>query len=484
MKYVLYALLAIIALFLILLLIAIIRAIKIKAKPTDRKSAAPFTKEDEDKYAEMLSEMIKVPTVSVPEGGDKTIFYEFREVMKKNFPLVFEKLETIDIDGNLLLYWKGNDSSKEPLLLMGHQDVVPVEESAWTKHKPFSGDIADRRVHGRGAMDCKCTVCAETAAVEELLEEGFVPERDVYLASSTNEEIAGGGALKIVKYFEDRGIRLAAAMDEGGAIVDGILPGMSELTAAVGIGEKGTANIKFTAKSAGGHSSTPPKNNPIARLSEFVNDVEKHDPFKQKIIPPVEAMFSHIAPFLKFPLRLVLGNMWLFKPLVAFAMPKLSPMAKAFVKTSYVFTMSGGSDAANVIPGEAYVIANIRPSFIQSLDECFGILKNIAAKYDIEAELLKGNSASDLVSLDSKELSYVGECVNAVYPGYCFTPYVQTGGTDCRYFQTVTDNCLRFTPIRMDAQQLAAMHAADENIGTDAVAAGVKFYKYWIKNHD
>jgi len=483
MKYVLYAILVLLGILIVLFVIAAVNAARIKAKPTDKKGQASFTPEEEQKYAQMLSAMIKVPTVSVPEGGDKAIFYEFRKVLEKNFPLIFSKLEVTDLDGNLLLRWAGKDSTKDPILLMGHQDVVPATENTWDRD-PFSGEISDRRVHGRGAMDCKCTVCAEMAAVEELLEEGFVPERDVYLASSTNEEISGGGAQKIVAYLKEKGIHLACAIDEGGAIVDGILPGMDTLCAAVGICEKGSANIKFTAKSAGGHSSTPPKNNPFARLAAFVNEVEKTNPFRIKLTDPVKGMFAHISPYLKFPLRFLLGNLWLFKPLIVFAMPKLSPMAKAFLQTSCVFTMSAGSDAPNVIPGEAYIIANIRPSLQQGLDESLAVLTAIADKYDITAEVLKGNSASAAVSLDSEELAFVGECVKACFPGYCFTPYMQTGGTDCRYYEPVTENGLRFTPIRMDSQQLAAMHAANENIGTDGLAGGVKFYKYWLKNHN
>lgn len=488
MRYVLYALLAVICIFVICLVVAVIRAIKIKAKPAEGEGKATYTPEEEAKYAKMLSAMVQVPTISVPESEkagkevDISEFDKLQAVMEENFPLIFKNTEITKFEGNILFRWKGKDSTKEPILLMGHQDVVPAAETTW-EHDPFSGAIEGGKVHGRGAMDCKCTVCAEMAAVEELLEEGFVPERDVYLAYSKNEEITGGGVYKIVNYLKEKGIRLACAMDEGGGIVDGILPGMDALCAAVGIVEKGTAHLKFTAEGKGGHSSTPPKDTPIARLSAFVCDVEKHDPFTAKFTPALEAMFTHLAPYQSFPFRLLLGNLWLFKPLLKVAMPMVSPMAKAFLQTTCVFTMSGGSEAPNVIPDHAYVVANIRPSIHQDLDECFSILCNIAAKYDIKGEIILGQSASAVVPLDSEELAYAGQCVKDCFPGYCFTPYLVTGGTDCRDYQPVTDNCLRFTPIRMDSQQLAAMHAANENINTDAVAQGVKYYKYFIKNH-
>ena len=146
--------------------------------------------------------------------------------------------------------------------------------------------------------------------------EGFTPERDVYLSCSVNEETGGGGAEKIVDYLYNNGIRLAAVMDEGGAIVNGLLPGMKSWVAAAGVVEKGTCNIKFTAKGAGGHSSTPPADTPIARLSAFVCKVEKKNPFKKAFTKPVEEMFTTLAPHLTFPLRLLFGNIWLFKPLL------------------------------------------------------------------------------------------------------------------------------------------------------------------------
>lgn len=483
MKYVLYALLAAAAVIAVLLIIAVIRAIAIKARKPSGESAAPFTPEDEAKYAHMLSEMVKVPTVSAGEGEDKTEFYKLQKKLEELFPLIHEKLEKKEIDGNLLFRWQGKDSSKDALLLMGHQDVVPAAETTW-KHDPFSGDIEDGKVHGRGAMDCKCTVMAEMAAVEELLEEGFVPERDVYLSFSCNEETSGGGAQKLIDELKSRGVRLCAAMDEGGAVVEKVLPGLNSLCAAVGIVEKGTVNIRFTAKGSGGHSSTPPKNNPFARLAAFVNDVEKKNPFKVAITKPVEIMFTSIAPYLTFPMRLLFGNLWLFRPLLTALLPSFSPMSRAIVTTTVVFTMADGSKAPNVIPDEAHMVANMRVGTLQTRDECVEILRKIAAKYDIETEMIKGFNASKITDPESDEMQYLRKCVNEVFPQYCFTPYYMCGGTDCRHYEVLTDNCLRFTPILMDNSQMAAMHAANENIGTAAVAAGVKFYKYFVRNHN
>ncbi len=484
MKYVLFALLGIVAVFAVLLIIAVIRAISIKAILPEKAVNVDYTPEEEKLYAEKLSAMVKVPTVSAePDETDLERFEKLHAVMREKFPLIFKTLEVTDIDRNLILRWKGADSSKEPLLFMGHQDVVPAPDDGTWKYPPFSGEIADGRVHGRGAFDCKCTVFSEWQAVEELIAEGFTPPRDIYLTCSVNEENSGGGAEKVVNWFKEKGIRLAFAMDEGGAIVSGLIPGISTNVVAAGVVEKGSAHIKFTAKGKGGHSSTPVPGNPIARLSAFVCEIEKKNPFKKQFVPIVDDMFAHLAPYLTFPLRLLLGNLWLFKPLVGWVMPKFSPMANAFLRTTIVFTMSGGSEAANVIPAEAYVVANIRPSIQQNLDSCLDVLKKIAAKYDLEAEVIKGSSASGITDSHGEEFRYIEECIHACYPGFCFTPYYMAGGTDCRKFEPITDNCIRLCPIRAQPDQMDAMHAANESINTDALAEAVKCYKYIMKNH-
>lgn len=482
MKYVLFVLLGIAAVFVLLVIIAVIRTIAIKVKPNTAESAVSYTKDEEEKYARTLSEMIKIPTVSAADGDSLEEFDRLHEVMEKEFPNVHRVMEKKNLNGNLIFRWKGTDSSKEGILLMGHQDVVPAAETSW-EHEPFSGDIEDGKVHGRGAMDCKNTVMAEFQAVEELIAEGFVPERDIYLACSVNEEISGTGAPMTVKYLKDSGVRLAVVMDEGGAIAEGVMPGMDALCAAAGTVEKGFANIKFTAKSNGGHSSTPPKNNPFARLAKFICAVEKKNLFISSFTEPVEVMFRYIAPYLTFPLRLMLGNLWLFKPLIKFAMPKISTQAAAFLSCTCVFTMGEGSEAPNVIPDGAYVIANIRPGIQQSAEECIDILRKTAKKYDVDTEVLEAKDASDVTDYRGEEFRYLEKCVHEVYPDVCFTPYYCTGGTDCRNYNAVSDSCIRFCPIKLSPQQLDSMHAANENISTDALAGGVKFYKYYLKNH-
>ncbi len=479
MKYILLAVLGIIVL---LLLIAVIRTILIKAKYDDKKSAVSYTPEEEKSYAEALSAMIKIPTISSRGNTDLTEFEKLHEVMAEHFPLIFSKLEKTEIDGNLLFRWAGKDSKREGILLMGHQDVVPANETTW-EHNPFSGEIIDGVVHGRGAMDCKCTVMAEFTAVEELLREGYEPPCDVYLSTSVNEEISGDGAPKLVEYLKANNVRLASVMDEGGAIMGDLVPGLSVLTAAIGIVEKGYVDVKIIARGAGGHSSTPPKNSQLARLAAFINYFEHKRPYKAKMAAPLIAMLEGVSPYLSFPLRLVTGNLWLFKPILTLVLPVLSPMTAAVMQTTFAFTMCGGSKAPNVLPDEAYVICNLRPCVHQRADESVEILRKYAKKFKLDIEIIEKREPSKVVDVNSEDFKYVVKCVRDCYPNIAVTPFYMTGGTDCRHYEAVSDNCLRFCPIRLNPQQLAAMHAANESINTDALAESVKFYKYYIKNH-
>ncbi len=481
MEYVLYALLAIAGIITAVLIVCVIRAVKVKASDNKKPSVISWTKEEEDKYAKRLSEMVKVSTVSKKKGEDYSDFLVLQSVMEKLYPNIFGKLEKHDFEGNLLRVWRGKNPGKGAILLMGHQDVVPAAEKEWTRD-PFSGEIADGCVHGRGAMDCKSTLSAEWSAVEELIEEGFQPEEDVWLFSSVNEENSGGGAIDAARWFKEQGIRLNAVLDEGGAVIGNVFPGLSKPCAAIGIVEKGFCNLKFVAKGKGGHSSTPPKNTPMARLAMFMAEVEKTEPFRKELVSPIPEMFESLAGHLIFPLRLVMSNLWLFKGLLAKVLPMFSPMAGAFVRTTCAFTMAGGSEAPNVIPDEAYVICNIRPSVHQKAEESIEVLSAIAKKYDIETEIMLSRDPSNVSSPESDEFKYLTKCITEAIPDVVPIPYLMTGGTDCRQFEIVSDNCLRFTPTRLTPEQLAAMHAANESIGISALAEGVKFYKYYIQN--
>ena len=423
--------------------------------------------------------MIKYDTTSHANIHEVDKFLGFHKVLEELFPLVHQNLEKTEIDGNLLFYWKGK-SSEKPILLMSHQDVVPAE-GEW-KHEPFSGDIADGKVWGRGAADTKCTVMAFFEAVEELLKEGYTPPVDVYLASSCTEEWAGDGAPTIVNELKRRGVELFLVCDEGGCIITDPIGGVNGNFAMVGVFEKGKADVKFTAHSTGGHASAPTKNTPIARLASFVDDVEKHSPFKKKLMPEVSAMFTTLAPYASsFGMRLLLGNIWLFKPLIVAVLPAVSAQAGAMLRTTIAFTTQSGSDAYNVIPQEATLGANMRFIPHQGEKESLEIIENLAKKHGLDTEIIHSNDYTDPVDINGEAFKLVENVIGETFPGLASSPYVMTGATDAQFYQPICKNCIRFAPVIYGPDQMKGMHGVNECIEYNCLPGAVRFYKNLIK---
>ena len=472
MKY----LLLIPALLVLLLLIAVVRTLLMPNKRSDY--AAPEADARAMLLAQKLSKMIQYDTTSHANVHEEEKFLGFHKVLEELFPLVHEKLERTVIDGNLLYYWKGK-SSEKPILLMSHQDVVPAE-GEWL-HEPFSGDIADGKVWGRGASDTKCSVMAFFEAVEELLREGYTPECDVYLASSCTEEWAGDGAPKIVEELKRRGVELFIVCDEGGGIISEPIGGIKGNFAMVGVFEKGKADVKFTARSTGGHASAPAKNTPIARLAAFVNEVETHTPFKRKFLPEVSAMFARLAPYAPFGLKLIMGNLWLFAPIMKPVLGRISAQAGAMLQTTIAFTMQSGSDAYNVLPQEATLGANMRFIPHQGEKESLEIIKALAAKHGLETEIVHSNDYTEPVDINGEAFKLVEKVIGETFPGLPVSPYVMTGATDAQFYQPICPSCIRFAPVIYGPEQMKGMHGLNENIEYNCLPGAVSFYQNLIK---
>ena len=441
-----------------------------------------FSQEFLDLCGNKLGQMIRVPTVSRHENEDLSDFYAFHRVLEELFPLLHQHLEKTVLQGTLLYRWAGRDSGKLPILLMGHQDVVPASDEGWSVGA-YSGAIVDGKLYGRGALDCKSTMFVEMEAVEQLLAEGFVPPCDVYLEYSINEETGGDGAAAAMRYLRDKGIRLAMVIDEGGAVMDKAVDGMDKPYAMIGITEKGYMDVKITARGKGGHSSTPPRNTPAARLFAFANEIERKRPFEKKILLEAQAMFAAMGPSFPQPLKFVLSNFNLFKPLIKALMPVVSPFGEAVMATTCCFTMMKGSDAANVIPKEPYLVANLRTSVHQGCDASLAVLKKYADKYDLELEVLLRRDASPISNIHSREYAYLTDCIRSFFPDAGVAPYIIMGGTDCRHFHALTENALRFAPVRMTSEQSASCHAVDENVTISALAEGVEFFKMFLRGY-
>lgn len=458
---------------LICLLIAVIRTLLLPKKQTSYSLSDD--KERVDTYAEKLSRMVQIETIS--DRNDPAIekFLVFHKLLEELFPTVFATCEKVEIDGNLLLKWKGK-SSKDPIMLISHMDVV--EATGEWKYPPFSGEIADGKVWGRGSADTKCSLMAFLQAAEEMIKAGYVPACDVYLGSSCTEEIGGSGAPKLANWLKEQGVHLFMLCDEGGSIIQNPIGGVNGHFAAVGIFEKGYGDVKFIARSNGGHASAPGKNSPIPRLAKFVAAVEKKTPFRVAFTPAVTAMFARIAPYAgNFGLRLVLSNLWLFGSLLKKVMPLISAQAAAMLQTTIAFTMQSGSHGYNVLPQEASVCANMRYIPHQGTDESIQVISDLAKKYGLETEIIYKGYPSKSLDLEGEAFAITQNTIKTCFPGIGILPYVVTGGTDARFYDDVADSCVRFSPVNYGPEQMAGMHGLNENIEAGCLPGAVDYYK-------
>lgn len=470
-----------------LLVLALVAAAAVRAarmKPTGAVTAQ-FPEADmarAQSYAEGLAALVRCETVSFRGQTDRRKFAAFHKVLRRTFPRLHRTAEIMEFDGSLLYKIAGvAPGQKPPILLMSHQDVVAAE-GEWP-HEPFSGDIADGAVWGRGTVDTKGSLYCIMQSVEELLASGWKPECDVYIASSCTEEWSGDGAPATAAWLKEHGVRLGLLLDEGGMIMEGPMAGVRGRYGMVGVVEKGYADVKLVAKDEGGHASAPGRNTALVRLAKLMCRVEKHDPFRARFSPTLREMFRRMAPNMKFGMRLVLGNLWLFEPLLCLVLPRVNRLAGAMMRTTCAFTTARGSDGLNVLPQEAYVTANMRCIPHQPTDESIALLARLAKKYGVEAEVIYKDAVPPVADYSAAPFKLLEETMARVYPGYDVCPYIMTGGTDARFYKDVTDNALRFAPLEINHQQHTSIHAAAENLSVLALPPAVDFYKQLLESY-
>ncbi|MGN0163964.1 MAG: M20/M25/M40 family metallo-hydrolase, partial [Candidatus Ornithomonoglobus sp.] len=366
MEYAIYIILAVIALF---LLTTVIRAAFFKPKAAELK-ANPLENENVDvkRACDHLSQAISCKTVSRtnPDDVDWSEFEKFHKFLESAYPLIHKNMtKEVVSRASLIYHWKGSDSSLEPMALISHQDVVPVTpgtEADW-EHPPFSGYNDGTYIWGRGALDMKNHLICVMEAIETLMEEGFVPERDIYLCFGHDEEVndsGTAGAIDMANLLKERGVHLDSVLDEGGAFLTLNIKGIIEnqAAAAIGIAEKGYSDYRITVHAKGGHSSQPPKHSALGMIANVIKDLENHQ-FKAKLMPFMMNLFTKIGKRVSYPARLVTCNVKILKPLIL-AVCKKIPTAACLTRTTTAVTMAKGSPASNVLPQAASITVNFR----------------------------------------------------------------------------------------------------------------------------
>lgn len=451
--------------------------------PVEAMEAAPV---DSLLVTEHLAEVIRVQTVSLGENEpvNGAAFEQLHRALEGMYPRLHAALQRERVNQFSLLYtWPGRSKELEPVLLCGHMDVVPHDPIAgeW-QHPPFDGAVADGFVWGRGALDMKSTIVSILEAVESLVRAGYQPERTLYLAFGHDEEIGGTqGASVMAKLLAERGVRLAAVLDEGAAVMESLLPGVSVPVALIGIAEKGYASFELRVEGRAGHSSMPPKHTAIGVLARAIARVEAHP------MPPRMAMarlmFEDLGAYLPFAMRLALANSWLFGKTVQNRFDA-SPETGALIRTTQAVTMIQGGIKDNILPAQAAAVVNCR---ILPGETRETVREHIRRAIDDEAVQIRldenmGWEPSPVSPVNSEIYQGLSLCIRQVFPDAAVAPYLVAGATDSRYYTAISENVFRFSPYEMNAELVKTIHGVDERIATERLAKMVGFYMHLIQS--
>lgn len=470
-----YVLLGILGIILCLILVIIVRTIMFKPykKETIIRDEVSLNNE---KIVRDMVDMIKCKTVSNRDESlvDRQEFEKFERLMEERFPNIYKHCEFNKIGKTGLLYYLKGKSSDKPSVCMAHYDVVPVEEETWTK-PAFDGLIEGDCIWGRGTLDTKGTLCGVVEALELLLQEGYVPENDLYLSFSGEEEIDGDSCADIVSYLENKGVKPAFVLDEGGAVVEKVFPGVKKECAVIGIGEKGSLNMNFSLDSQGGHASTPPPHTVLGQLSEAVTRIEAK-PFKRQLTKPVAEMFDTLGRESTFLYRMIFANLWCFMPVLDMICKKSGGELNAIMRTTVAVTCMEGSKAYNVLPPKASFGVNIRLLGDDTIESAGQYIKSVMKNDKIKMEVVNGMNPSIYSDTSCEEWEKLKEVISATWPDALVSPYLMMACSDSRHYCRITDRVYRFSAMRLSKEERGMIHGSDERIPIDTLIKTVEFY--------
>ncbi|WP_445256093.1 M20/M25/M40 family metallo-hydrolase [Nocardioides aurantiacus] len=430
-----------------------------------------------DADVEKLRRLVRIPTVSSPVEAevDGEVFTTFLAALAEEFPLLHARLEVIRVrDHSLLLHWPGRGSD-DPVVLMAHLDVVPVDPTAPWQHPPFGAEVHDGAVWGRGTLDDKGSLVAICVAVERLLAAGFVPARDVWLSFGAREEVSGPDAAAAVEELRGRGVSPWFVLDEGGAVAHQAFPGVEPPLGVVGVSEKGTTTLELVAEGRGGHSSTPARGGPTARIARAVVRLE-HRPFRPRLPAPTAELFRRIAPHAPLPLRPLFAAAGRLDRLVTRALLAAGPEPAALVRTTMAVTQLSGSPAHNVIASRATAAVNLRILVGDTVASATEHVRRAVADDSITITALDAGEPSPVSPVDDPAFELLAATIAAEFPDAVPTPYVMMAATDSRFFTAICPRVYRFTPFRMTKAQRESIHSYDEHVGVADWLAGVAWY--------
>lgn len=426
-----------------------------------------------------LGAAVQIRTISHQDTTENEIaeWDRLHRWLAATYPAAHKAMTREILPNRTLVYrWAGRDARRSPIILMAHQDVVPVTEGTeedW-KYPPFAGTIAENAVWGRGTVDDKGSLVALFEAIEALAKGGFVPERSIYLVSGHDEEVGGSGAAAAAALLKARGVRALYTLDEGSVVLRDT-PVIDGPAILIGVAEKGYATLKVTAEAPGGHSSMPPAETGVTTLARAVLAITD-DPFPIEMRGPGAAMVEALAAHKGGTTKMAVANQWLLGSVLKRQL-SASPSSAAAFHTTIAPTMLEGSPKENVLPQTASALINYRIAPWNSAAEVMARAR--AAVDDAPVTLSWArppNEPSRVSSTRSQGWKYVVAAARADAADAVVAPFLVVGATDSRSMGDVSEDVYRFMPMHFTLKETEMIHGTNEHMKIDSLRRMIDFY--------
>ena len=486
---------SIVSIIVLLLLVMLVRTLNFKGASVANLPKLPTpVVVDEDNALLRLQQAVQLKTITINRGDPINFeraqpWLEFHTLLENAYPRVHSSLTREKVANYSLLYtWKGSDTALDPLMLMAHQDVVPVNLATiknW-HHPPFSGNIENGFIYGRGTQDDKASIIAILEAIEALLENNYQPKRTVHLLFGHDEEVAGTGAEAIVALLASRNVQPAMVVDEGYFVIND-MAGFDGPIGLIGVAEKGYVTLDIVSESIGGHSSLPPKNSANIQLAKALLAIEKEQMRSHLNSEQVQNFFKAVSPEMSFLNRFFLSNTWITGGLLNESFSK-TPSLNAMIRTTTAPTMLSGSVKENVMPQRAKATVNFRIHPQDNSKLVFEHIEKIASQFEGVSVHYRDKGIfrepSPISPSDNKAFRILSALAQKTGEGARPVPALVLAGTDATYAHSISNNVYRFTPVAYSMSDIAGIHGTNERLSIENFRLMIEGFSQLIEMTD